>query len=279
MTRPGPSLFDAPGPLGRRRIRIATAAATVLGLALLGLALRQFAVNGQLDRDKWAPYGTMVMWRYLLTGLLNTVFAAAVTLLLSCLFGILLALACLSKHAAVRVPARCFLEVFRVLPPVLLILFALFVLPRYGLDLPLLWKLVVPLTANRSAQLAVVFRAGIAGLDPGQREAAAALGMRQAGTMVHVVLPQALRNVLPSLVSQTVGIVKDTSLGLFVSYLELLKSAQVLAAFNHLLIQSYLVVALVYLLVNYSLSRLARWLDARRSPGISGNREKKYQSR
>ncbi|GAB3897512.1 hypothetical protein GCM10027612_53940 [Microbispora bryophytorum subsp. camponoti] len=88
-----------------------------------------------------------------------------------------------------------------------------------------------------------------------------------------VVLPQAARRVLPSIVSQSVGLLKDTSLGFVVSYAELLYSGKVLANFNGLLIQTYIVVALVYLVVNASLSALARSLD-RSAAGRGGSRRR-----
>lgn len=258
-------LFDEPGPRARRRIRIATVAAVVLGAIALALALRQFAVNGQLEAEKWAPYGTWPMWRYLLDGLASTALAAVLTLVIAASAGLLLAFARVSRFAVVRGPARAYVEVVRVIPALLLVFVVLFALPRYGMDLPLLWKLVAPLALSHSAQFAEIFRAGILSLERGQGEAAAALGLRPAQAMWHVILPQAIRRVVPSLVSQTVGLLKDTSLGYIVSYTELLFSARILANYNHLLIQTYLVVALVYFVVNYSLSRFARWLEARQT--------------
>ncbi|WP_020669942.1 amino acid ABC transporter permease [Amycolatopsis nigrescens] len=264
-------LFDVPGPRAKRRIRIATVLAILAGLGLAGLAVRQFAVNGQLDADKWAPYGTGVMWQYLLGGLRDTAIAAALSAVLAATIGLLLACGRLSRLAVLRVPAKIYVEVFRVIPTLLLVYVMLFALPRYGMDVPLLWKLVIPLTISRSAQFAEIFRAGILSLERGQGEAASALGLRPAQAMVHVLFPQAIRRVVPSLISQLVGIVKDTSLGFVVSYAELLFSGRVLATYNHLLIQTYLVVALIYFVINYSLSRFARWLEARQraNPKVS----------
>ncbi|UJW34830.1 amino acid ABC transporter permease [Saccharothrix sp. AJ9571] len=256
-------LFDEPGPQGRRRIRIATALAFLLGLGALAFALYQFGVNGQLDPAKWQPYGTWPMWKYLLNGLGGTLLAAGLVLVLAMPLGLLLALGRLSQHRWIRLPARTYIEVFRVVPALLMVFMMLFALPRYGLDLPTLWKLVVPLTLNRSAQLAGVFRAGILSLDAGQGEAAAALGLRPRQAMWHVILPQALRHVLPSLISQTVGTVKDTSLGYVLSFAEVITIGKQLASYNRYLVQTYLVVALIYFVVNFTLSRLGRWLERR----------------
>ncbi|QWF78600.1 amino acid ABC transporter permease [Amycolatopsis sp. CA-230715] len=264
MTRDLTALFfDSPGPRTRRRIRIVTAVAVLAGLALAALAIRQFAVNGQLDADRWAPYGSGAMWQYLLGGLAGTALAAALAAVSAAAVGLLLAGARLSSRRVLRVPAKTYVEVFRVVPTLLLVYMTLFMLPRYGLDLPLLWKLVIPMAISRSAQFAEIFYSGVRSLERGQGEAAAALGLSPSQVLLHVLFPQAIRRVVPSLVSQLAGIVKDTSLGFVVSYAELLFSGKVLVAYNHLLIQTYLVVGLIYFVVNYALSKLARALEAR----------------
>ncbi|MGN9842431.1 amino acid ABC transporter permease [Nonomuraea sp. H19] len=257
------ALFDEPGPRARRRIRAATVLGTLAAVALAALAVRQFAANGQLDAARWQPYATWPMWRYLLDGLWSTFLAAVVAAALSMAFGLVLALGRSSPHAWARWPAAAYVEVVRVVPALLLVYIVLFALPRYGLDLPLFWKLVVPLTVSNAAAYAEIFRAGINSIERGQSEAGLAIGLTRLQTMRLIVLPQAARRVLPSLVSQSVGLLKDTSLGFVVSYGELLYSGKVLAAYNGLLIQTYLIVALIYLVVNASLSKLARTLEAR----------------
>jgi glutamate transport system permease protein len=253
-------MFDPPGPRGRRRARIGTAVTVLVVLGLLFVAVRRFDAAGQLEIAKWRPFLTWPVWRYLLTGLWATALAAVVVFLLASAAGLGLAFGRMSSFPW---PFRGYIEVMRTIPVLLLIYVMLFVLPSYGLDLPLFWKLVVPLALSHAAQFAEIFRAGVLAVDRGQREAGASLGLSHAQNMRLIVLPQAVRHVLPSLVSQSVGLLKDTALGYVVSYLELLQSARVLANFNHLLIQSFLVVALIYLVVNASLSKLARHLEAR----------------
>ncbi|MBB2911469.1 glutamate transport system permease protein [Streptosporangium becharense] len=256
-------LFDEPGPRARRRIRIATVVGAVAVLALAALAVRQFAAAGQLTADRWAPYATWPMWRYLLNGLWATALAAVVSAALAMAAGLALALGRLSRRRWVRLPAAAYVEVVRTIPALLLVYVVLFALPRYGLDLPLFWKLVVPLAVSNAAAFAEIFRAGILSVERGQGEAGLAVGLTHGQTMRMIVLPQAARRVLPSIVSQSVGLLKDTSLGFVVSYAELLYSGKVLATYNGLLIQTYIVVALIYLAVNASLSKLARVLEAR----------------
>ncbi|MDI2128981.1 amino acid ABC transporter permease [Yinghuangia seranimata] len=265
-------LFDEPGPIARRRIRVATVVVSIAVAGLIALAVRRFADHGQLDADKWRPYTTWPMWRYLLQGVRATVEAAAVATGLSLAGGIVLALGRLSPHRRFRWPAVVYIEVMRTVPVLLLVYIVLFGLPHYGVNLPLFWKLVAPLSVSSAAVFAEIFRAGILSLDRGQREAGLAIGMTRRQTMWIVVLPQAVRRLLPSLVSQSVGLLKDTSLGFIVSYSELLYSGRILATYNRLLIQTYIVIALVYIVINASLSKFARTLEARQGVRPAGRR-------
>lgn len=250
-------LFDEPGPRGKRRIRIASIVTVVVLVVVVGLGLKVFASHGQLDAAKWSPFGQWPIWKYLLVGLRGTVQAAALVAVLGAASGLLLALGRLSPVRPVRWLATAYIEIARTLPVLLLIYVTLFALPAYGLNLPLLWKLVLPLTVANAAAFAEIFRAGILSMPRGQNEAALSLGMTRAQSMRLVVLPQALRAVAPSLVSQLVSLLKDTSLGYIVAFTELLFRAQVLASYNHLLVQTYLVVTLVYLVCNLLLSGAA----------------------
>lgn len=258
-------LYDEPGPRGRRRIRIASVVSLLVIAALVALMLRQFASRGQLDADRWTPFLSWPIWEYLLVGLRGTLLAAAVVAVLGGALGLLLALGRLSPIRPLRWACTGFIEVFRTLPVLLLIYLMLFGLPAYGINLPVLWKLVVPLTVANSAAIAEIVRAGVLSLPRGQSEAAASLGLRRLQVMRAVVLPQALRAVTPSLVVQLVSLLKDTSLGYVVAFTELLYRAQVLSAYNRLLIQTFLVVTLVYLVVNGALSALASRLRRRGS--------------
>ena len=235
---------------------------------LVGLGLWQFAKHGQLDAARWAPFTQWPIWEYLLVGLLGTLEAAAYVAVLSAVAGVLLALGRLSHVRVVRWLATGYIEIARTLPVLLMIYVTLFALPGVGVNLPLLWKLVLPLTVANSAAFAEIFRAGILSLPRGQSEAALSLGLTRAQSMRFVVLPQAVRHVTPSLVSQLVSLLKDTSLGYVVAFTELLYRAQVLSAYNHLLVQTFLVVTFIYLVCNGSLSFVAHRL--RRSEGKHG---------
>ncbi|WP_022885593.1 amino acid ABC transporter permease [Glaciibacter superstes] len=262
-------LYEQPGPRGRRRIMIGSVISAVVLAGILGLGLWQFGSHGQLDVDKWTPFTEWAIWQYLFVGLGGTLAAAAIVAVLGAVFGIVLALGRLSKVRLIRWLSTGYIEVARTIPVLLLIYLMLFGLPQLGINFPTLWKLVIPLAIANAAVFAEIVRAGILSLPRGQSEAALSLGMRQGQAMRLVVLPQALRNVTPSLVSQLVSLLKDTSLGYIVAYTELLYRGQVLSAFNHLLIQTFLVVTLIYLVFNGSLSALASRLQRpgrRRTP-------------
>jgi glutamate transport system permease protein len=148
----------------------------------------------------------------------------------------------------------------------------LLALPRYHVNLPVFWKLVVPIVMVSSAVIAEVFRAGVKALDRGQTEAAQAIGLRYWQLMRLVVLPQAIRMVLPTLIAQLVTLLKESTLGYAVSYPELMKQGDFLTARTHLLIQTYVIIAVIYVLINFMLGQLAGLVERRlrRAPGGAG---------
>jgi glutamate transport system permease protein len=176
---------------------------------------------------------------------------------------VVLALGRLSRTRALRWVATAYIELFRGVPLLLLIYAFLLALPRFGINLPIIWKLVVPIVLVNTAVLAEIFRAGVKAVDRGQFEAAVAVGMREGTAMRVVILPQAIRLVAPTLVTQLVALLKDSTLGYVVSYPELMKQGNNLTVYTHLLVQTYLIVAMIYVVVNFALSRLAVWLERR----------------
>ncbi|WP_010204228.1 amino acid ABC transporter permease [Salinibacterium sp. PAMC 21357] len=258
-------LYEVPGPRGRRRIIIGSIISALIIAGVIGAGLWQFGSRGQLDADKWTPFLDLAIWKYLGVGLLGTLQAAAIVAILGASFGTLLALGRVSKVRWLSWLCAGYIEIARTVPVLLLIYLMLFGLPQLGINFPVLWKLAIPLTLANAAVFAEIVRAGILSLPRGQAEAAFSLGLRSSQVMRLVVLPQAVRNVTPSLITQLVSLMKDTSLGFIVAFTELLYRGQVLSSFNHLLIQTYLVVTIIYLLVNGSLSGLASRLQ--KKPG------------
>ena len=256
-------LFDAPGPAGRRRIRIATVVTVLVIAGVIALAVREFADNGQLAAERWTPFGQLSYIRFLWDGLRGTLLAAGVSALISFPAGALFGLLRISVHRPVRWVAGVYVELFRAVPLLLLIYAFLLGLPRFGINLPIFWKLVVPIVIVNTAVLAELVRAGIGAVDRGQSEAGEAIGLRRGQVLRLIVLPQAVRLIVPTLVTQLTTLLKDTTLGYVVSYPELMKQGNNLTVYTHLLIQTFLIIAVVYVVINFALSQLAHALDRR----------------
>ncbi len=264
---------DELGPRARRRVRFASVvAAAVLGVFVL-VAVRRFAARGQLDAELWSILIEPGVVRFLLGGLANTLKAAAAGMVGAVALGAVMALGRLSRLRPVHWLATAYIEFFRGFPLLLLILFSALGLPGLGVDLPLFWYLVLGLAVYNSAVLAEIFRAGILSLDRGQTEAALAVGLTQGRAMRLVILPQALARMAPAIVGQLVVLLKDTSLGYFVQYEELLRRAQITGAFDGNTLQALLEVAAAYIAVNLVLSRVARRLEVRRRRRYGGTIE------
>ncbi|QDG89046.1 amino acid ABC transporter permease [Pseudarthrobacter sp. NIBRBAC000502770] len=256
-------IYDAPGPRTRRNVRIASVISALALVALVAAGLWQFGSHDQLNPQRWAPFTQWVVWQYLLTGLLGTLQSAGIVAVLGSVLGTLLALGRLSRRRPVRWVCIAYIEVARTVPVLLLIYLMLFGLPQLGINVPTLWKMVIPLTFVTAAVFAEIVRAGITSLPSGQAEAALSLGLKHSQTMRLVVLPQALRNVAPSLLTQFVSLLKDTTLGYIVAYTELLYRGQLLTSYINQLIPTYIVVTLIYLVVSGSLTALASRLQKR----------------
>ena len=264
-------LFDVPGPRGRRRQRIGTFAGGLVVLALVGLALWRLAANGQLDPARWAVLfdPNSGVPQAFGTALVNTLKVAAVAMDAATVMGALLAVGRLSDHRWVRVPVTTVIEFFRAVPLLILILFCLLYLPTVGIPIGPFGALALGLTLYNMAVLAEIFRAGILSVDRGQREAAFALGMRKWQVMTLVLLPQAVRRMLPVLIAQLVVLLKDSSLGFIVGYFELLRQARSLVEFFNFkfgdlyTFQLYVAAAVIYIVVNVLLSQLARFVERR----------------
>ena len=167
--------------------------------------------------------------------------------------------------------AQVYIEIARTVPVLLLIFLFLFALPDYGFNPDRYWKLGLPLAISNAAAFAEIFRAGFLSIPAGQSEAGLSLGMRRHQVMSRIVFPQAVRRISPSLVSQTVGLLKDTSLGFIVSYPELLQNGRVLASFTSSLVPTYLVVAVLYFIPTSLLSLSSRRLKNRVDRRLAGS--------
>ncbi len=259
-----PLLGDVLGPRGRRRVLAASILSSLLLIAFLAVAIQRLADNGQLTAAKWEPFTQYAILRFLFVGLLTTLQAASISMGLAVLVGGLLALGRLARNGPIRWVAGAWVEVFRAVPLLLLIYFSARGLPRMGVTLPILWYLVLGLVLYNSAVLAEIFRAGILSLDKGQTEASMAIGLTYWQMMARVLVPQAVRRMVPAIVSQLVTLLKDTSLGFIIPVEELLRRAQIVGEVpGKPVLQALFVVALIYIAINFALSRVARRLEVR----------------
>ena len=161
----------------------------------------------------------------LLTGLGMTALICAIVIPLGLLSGIAAALLSLADRRVIRWPAIAFVDFFRALPPLVLLIFVYSGLPFAGIRPSPLQAVAIAFLLNNAAYYGEIYRAGIQSIGKGQSEAARSTGLTAAQTMLHVILPQAIRNVLPDLISNTVEVVKLTSLASVVSLAELLYQA------------------------------------------------------
>ena len=263
-------LFDAPGPVAVRRHRM-IAIATVIGLiAIAAGVVWKLAVEDQFTVDKWEPFVTPAILQVLLEALALTVFAAAVSIVIAVGIGVVFGVGKLSEHLWIRWPAWTFVEFFRAVPLLMLIIF-IWALQEYPTDslLPLIMGLVL----YNGSVLAEVFRAGILAVPKGQSEAAYSVGMRKNQVMRIVQLPQAVRIMLPAIISQCIVALKDTSLGFYILAPVLTAKGREIWNFFDNKFATAIVLAVVYIILNLLLTWLATWVERRISTTGGGQVE------
>lgn len=252
-------LFDTPGPRTRARHRTYAAVAGVAVLALLAWLVWYLYDQGELAYELWEPFVTPTYLEVLWEGLLDTLAMAVLAILLAVVFGAVFGVGKLSEHAALRWPSWLIVEFFRAVPLLLLIIF-LFLGP---VGLSSYWSVVAGLTLYNGSVLAEIVRAGILAVPKGQVEAAYALGMRKSQVMVTIQLPQAVKIMIPAIISQCVVALKDTSLGYYVLAPGLTTvGRQIWTEFGNQL-QTAVVLSATYIVVNLLLTLLATWAQRR----------------
>ncbi|GAB3835491.1 amino acid ABC transporter permease [Kribbella italica] len=259
-------LYDVPGPRAKARNRILNIIVMLAVLGVVAWLIHRLAVNGQFDSRRWAQFQYTAIQNELLEGLLNTLRAAGLAAVLAVLFGAVFAAARISDHAILRVPATFVVELFRAIPLLILMFFFYYGSLQFKLGLSPFWAVVLGLTLYNGSVLAEIFRAGIAAVPKGQREAAYATGLRKNQVVRLILLPQAITAMLPAIVSQLVVLLKDTALGFIITYNELLYVAKQMGGrleFGFPYIPTYFVVAVIYIGLCSLLSLLARYLEGR----------------
>jgi len=194
----------------------------------------------------------------------GTLRLAIPAIILGFVLGIFVGLARLAPAAWIRVPATMYVEFFRGVPLVMVIFWIWIIVPQVlRLQIPEYGVALTAFVIFEAAYFGEIVRAGVQSVARGQVEAATALGMTATRTMAHVVLPQALKNMLPSLVTQMIVLFKDTSLASIIGYVDLTKAAQIVNNREIKPFELYLFIAVVYWICTYSMSVMARRLERR----------------
>ncbi|HET6241114.1 MAG TPA: amino acid ABC transporter permease [Arthrobacter sp.] len=260
-------LYDIPGPKARRVSLIGSIIGIIVIGGLLALAVSTLAQQGIFEARRREIFAIPDVWKLIGDGILATLSAAAVAAVIAFPLGLLLCLMRISDVAWIRVPTRIVLEFLRGMPVVLMMFFVLLVFATN----PFI-AVVAGLVLYNAAVFAEIIRAGIQSLPKGQREAGLAVGLTSFQSRLSIELPQAIRRMLPSLVAQLVVLLKDTSLGYIVSYEELLRKVQIMADFlgPQYLFPVFFVAAVIYIAINFFVSRLAIWIERRGSKKAAG---------
>jgi polar amino acid transport system permease protein len=197
----------------------------------------------------------------------GTLRLAIPAILLGFFVGIVLGLARLAGRPWIHYPAAIYIELIRGVPLVMVIFWFWFLVPvLIGRPVPEYWVALTAFVIFEGAYIGEIIRAGIQSVPKGQVDAATASGLSYVQTMASVILPQAIRNMIPSLVTQFIVLFKDTSLASIIGMMDLTKAAQTVSEREMRPFEMYLFIAVVYWAFTYSMSRFSRWLELRMSP-------------
>ena len=269
-------LFDLPGPRARRRHLVGGVVGTLLCLGLLAVAVVRVADQGQFEAEKWLPFTESVTWTfYIVPGLLTTLRAAATAIVLSMVLGVVLAMMRMSDLSVLRWVTSVFVEFFRAVPVLIMMIFTWVMLVKnqtlreasaaLGIesgDVTFI-AVVTGLVLYNASVICEVVRNGVTSLPAGQREAGLSVGLSPSQVRRLILVPQALTAMLPALVSQIVVITKDSALGYIITYPELVSRTRQLGSANANTFVAYLVVAVIFILLNWAITKLAEWIESR----------------
>lgn len=200
---------------------------------------------------------------YLLEGVKNTLILTVIAVTMGTVFGAVVAFLKMSRFKIVRFIASVYIEIIRGTPILLQLFVFYFILPEL---FPLLnftdfiW-VAIALCVNSAAYVSEVIRSGIQAVDKGQTEAARSLGMSQSQTMIKIILPQAVRNILPALGNEFIMILKETSLASTFFIGDLMTSHKIVAGAEYLQLESLTIVGAIYLCITFPLSKLVGWFE------------------
>ena len=240
--------------------------------ALIFLIIRQFYITGQLNEKYWSLFTRFTTWKFLAEGLVGTLQVALVSSVVAFVIAFLLMVGRINRNKIVSWISTALIELSRGIPTLLFIYFFFLVAPQLGLKLPTFWKISLPVAISACGVVAEVLRSGVNAVPRDRRRRRVALGMRSGSVFLKVVFPQAIRYVIPALISELVIVVKDTTFAYVVNFPDLMQNAKVLISNYDALLSVYLVVAVIYILINYLLNRLSDAIANARRPDTAAKR-------
>ncbi len=259
-------LYDVPGPKAVARNRILGVVTILVVAAVVGFFVWRLIDTGQFTAQKWSAFTYTAVWLQVGEATLSTLSAFVVAAVGALVVGFVLAIGRLSDHAWIRMPFTAVVEVLRAVPVLVFMFLLYYGLPAIGVRMEPYWAVVIALIAYNGSVLAEVFRAGVESLPTGQREAGYALGLRKSGVMRLILLPQAVRAMMPVIIAQLVVTLKDTALGYIITYEELLFYARYIgsqAALGSPIVPATIIVALIYIGLCLILSLIATTVERR----------------
>ena len=265
-------LFDVPGPRARSRNVYLNILTMAVVAGIIGFILFRFYESGQFTAQKWEIFTFPRVQETFLKAIGATLQAFGVAAVGSLLLGILLAFGRLAQTRWLSLPCYWFTELFRAVPLLILMMIMYYGLPSAGVQgiTPFI-AVVVGLILYNGSVLAEVFRAGIESLPKGQREAGLAVGLTNGQVLRTILLPQAVRAMLPVIIAQLVVIMKDTALGFLITYNEILYYANFLGSqgqYGSPVVPALMVTAVVYVGLCLILSGIARFTEFKMSSRV-----------
>jgi polar amino acid transport system permease protein len=208
----------------------------------------------------------------LLQGTVITIELTIISLILSLIVGMLVALGKLTHNKIINSVCNIYISILRGTPLLVQLMYVYFVFPEFGISLTAFQAAVVALSLNESAYFAETFRAGIQSVPKGQMEAAKAIGMDYSQSMRRIILPQAIKNVIPAIGNSAIILIKNSSLAAVITVAELMHNGNLLAASTYQNIQIFTMVAIVYWILHYPLAVLVDYLEKRGNTNhVTGN--------
>lgn len=265
-------LFDVPGPKARTRNVYLNIATVIVVVGIISFILFRFYESGQFTAKKWEIFTFPKVQQTFLEAIWATLRAFGVAAIGSLVLGVLLAFGRLTDSKWVSRPCYWFTELFRAVPLLILMMIMYYGLPSAGVKgiTPFI-AVVVGLILYNGSVLAEVFRAGIESLPKGQREAGLAVGLTKGQVLRSILLPQAVRAMLPVIIAQLVVIMKDTALGFLITYDEIMKYAAFLGSqgqYGSPVVPALMVAAVLYVGMCLILSGIAKFTERKMSSRV-----------